>query len=61
MIPEIEKLKASTKCAAFDKECDACRKKNPSLQILIPKAKNIIKNYPNSPAAAKVKELLPVE
>jgi len=61
MIPDIEKLKASTKCVTFDKECDACKKKNPSLQILIPKAKNIIKNYPDSPAAARVKKLLPIE
>ena len=61
MMPDIEKLKACNKCGTFNKECDACRKKNPPLQMLIPKAKNIVKKYPDSPAAVKVKELLPVE
>ena len=61
MIPDIEKLKGCGKCGTFNKECDACKKKNASLQMLIPKAKDIVKKYPDSPAAAKVKELLPVE
>lgn len=61
MIPDIEKLKSCNKCGTFNKECDACKKKNASMQMLIPKAKNIVKKYPDSPAAARVKELLPVE
>lgn len=61
MIPDIEKLKACNKCGTFNKECEACKKKNASLQMLIPKAKDIVKKYPDSPAAARVKELLPVE
>ncbi|MEW6026115.1 MAG: TlpA disulfide reductase family protein [Planctomycetota bacterium] len=61
MIPDIEKLKACGKCGTFNKECEACKKKNASLEALIQKAKGILKKYPDSPAAAKVKELLPVE
>jgi len=61
MIPDIEKLKACNKCGTFNKECDACEKKNASLEMLIPKAKNIVKKYPDSPAAARVKELLAVD
>ncbi|MBI5778234.1 MAG: hypothetical protein HZA49_02100 [Planctomycetes bacterium] len=61
MMPDIEKLKACNKCGTFNKECDACKKKNASLEMLLPKAKGIVKKYPDSPAAARVKELLPVE
>jgi hypothetical protein len=61
IMPQIEKLKACNKCKLFNKYCEACRKKNPSLDELIKKAQGLIKKYPSSPAANKIKELLPVE
>jgi len=61
MMPDIEKLKGCNKCGSFNKECDVCKKKNAPLEILLPKAKGIVKKYPDSPAAARVKELLPIE
>lgn len=61
MLPDIDKLKSCNKCAAYKTDCESCQKKNPSLQVLIPKAKNLIRKYPSSPAAAKIKELLPLE
>lgn len=61
MIPDIEKLKSCNKCAAFNKECAACQKKDPSLEPLMQKAQALAKKYPNSPAAEKLKELLPMK
>ncbi|MFH1230905.1 MAG: hypothetical protein V1709_05345 [Planctomycetota bacterium] len=61
IMPQIDKLKPCNKCKLFNKDCDACHKKNPSLEELIKKAQGLIKKYPPSPAANKVKELLPVE
>jgi hypothetical protein len=61
MMPDIEKLKPCSKHAEYNKNCEACQKKNPSLEALMPKAQDLVKKYPDSPAAAKVKELLPVQ
>ena len=61
IIAEVKKLKPCNNCASFSKDCAACQKRNASLEVLIPKARGLVKKYPESPAAAKVKELLPVE
>jgi hypothetical protein len=58
---ELEKMKPCAKCKSFNKSCDACRKKNPSFEALIQRGKGLVKKYPASPAAGKVKEILPVE
>ncbi|MFH0888237.1 MAG: hypothetical protein V1871_03415 [Planctomycetota bacterium] len=61
IMPQIEKLKPCTKCKLFNKDCEACRKKNPALDELTKKAQGLIKKYPSSPAAEKVKGLLPIK
>lgn len=61
IMPQIEKLKPCTKCKLFNKDCEACQKKNPSLDELTKKAQGLIKKYPSSPAAEKVKGLLPIK
>ncbi|MBI5778236.1 MAG: hypothetical protein HZA49_02110 [Planctomycetes bacterium] len=61
MIPEIDKLKACNKCGTFNQKCADCKKKNQSLETLVQKARGLVKKYPDSPAAVKVKELLPIE
>ncbi|MBI5778235.1 MAG: hypothetical protein HZA49_02105 [Planctomycetes bacterium] len=61
IIIEMKKLKPCNSCASFSKDCPACYKRNASMEVLIPKAKGLVKKYPDSPAAVKVKELLPVE
>jgi hypothetical protein len=60
---EVEKLKPCNKCTggAFNKTCEGCQKKNQNYSGLVARAKALVKKYPNSPAAAKVKELVPVE
>ncbi|MFH1230605.1 MAG: hypothetical protein V1709_03820, partial [Planctomycetota bacterium] len=62
IMPQIDKLKPCGKtCQAFNKGCDACKKKNPSFDAVLQKAKALVQKYPSSPAANKVKELLTVE
>lgn len=61
IITEMKKLKSCNQCASFSKDCAACQKRNASLEVLIPKARGLVKKYPDSPTAAMVKELLPVE
>jgi hypothetical protein len=61
IIAEMKKLKPCNTCASFSRDCPACQKRNASMEVLIPKAKGLVKRYPDSPAATKVKELLPIE
>lgn len=61
MMPEIEKLKSCGKDAAFNKDCANCKKKNGALDSLVTRGKSLIKKYPSSPAAEKIKSLLPLE
>ena len=61
IITEMKKLKQCNTCPSFNRDCAACYKRNASMEVLIPKAKALIKKYPDSPAAVKIKELLPIE
>lgn len=62
MMPQIEKLKPCGKtCHAFNKECQNCQKKNQTFEELMAKARGLVKKYPSSPAAEKIKELLPIQ
>jgi thiol-disulfide isomerase/thioredoxin len=58
---EVDKFKGCNKCAIFSKTCNDCQKKNPQFEPTFQKAKTLVKKYPSSPAASKVKEILPVE
>ncbi|MBI4833975.1 MAG: TlpA family protein disulfide reductase [Planctomycetes bacterium] len=58
---EAEKLKPCSKCKWFTKSCEGCRKRNPSYPNLIARANALVKKYPDSPAAEKVKELFLME
>lgn len=62
MMPQIEKLKPCGKtCHAFNKECQNCHKKNQTFEEIMAKARGLVKKYPSSPAAEKIKELLPIQ
>ncbi|MFH1231230.1 MAG: TlpA disulfide reductase family protein [Planctomycetota bacterium] len=61
IMDETEKLKNCNKCKAFNKRCASCQEKNPSWNTLRQRIEGLIKKYPNSPAAEKAKELLPVK
>jgi hypothetical protein len=58
---EMDGFKTCNRCKIFNKDCDACRKRNPSFDKVVQKGKALIKKYPASPAAGKVKQILPVE
>ncbi|MFH1226384.1 MAG: hypothetical protein V1701_00595 [Planctomycetota bacterium] len=58
---EVTKLKQCGKCGAFNHKCAACKKMNPSFDMVRQKSKALAEKYPNSSAANKLKELLPLE
>ncbi|MFH0889497.1 MAG: hypothetical protein V1871_09855 [Planctomycetota bacterium] len=61
IMPQIERLNGCRRHQSYNKQCVACQKMNPSLAKLIKTAQGLVECYPSSPAAEKVKELLPLD
>ncbi|MDI6733666.1 MAG: TlpA disulfide reductase family protein [Planctomycetota bacterium] len=61
IIKEVDKFKPCPQDTLFNKKCSNCKKKNPTMDSVISKGKALLKKYPSSPAAEKVKEILLLE
>lgn len=60
IMPQIKELNGCKRHSSYNKDCGACQKRNPAIAKLLKTAQGLTERYPSSPAAAKVRELLPV-
>jgi len=60
IMPQIQELNGCKKHSLYNKQCGPCQKRNPALPKLLKTAQGLIDRHPSSPAAAKIKELLPL-
>jgi hypothetical protein len=55
---QIEAFKSCSKCKIFNKDCEECQKKNPSFIDVTKKAQELVKLYPDSPAAKNIRGII---
>ncbi|MFA5794058.1 MAG: TlpA disulfide reductase family protein [Candidatus Brocadiia bacterium] len=56
---DVDKFKKCNRCQAFSSGCEGCKKACANYEPTLQKAQSLVKKYPESPAAVKVRELMP--